>query len=131
MHGHDHITLAKPTSQSCFVLYFPSSRQAIQTLKQQLYYLFEIIIYFRLLKVVVFYLYYVYVRRSYIAATNISMDQNIFGPHFLTEEDIPGSSLSGRIPASLKNAELKFWLQCRGDKCKGLNTKAQYVKRYV
>jgi hypothetical protein len=49
----------------------------------------------------------------------------------LTEEDIPGSSLAGRIPSKLKMDELRFWLKCRDDSCKGLNTKpkAQFVKR--
>ena len=47
----------------------------------------------------------------------------------LTEDDIPGASLAGRNPSSLKNEELKFWLQCRGDSLKGLKTKAQLVKR--
>ena len=52
-----------------------------------------------------------------------------YGPHLLTEHDIPGSSLSGRNLASVKNPELRFWLKCRGDLCKGLTTKAQLVKR--
>ena len=52
-----------------------------------------------------------------------------FGPHLLTEEDIPGSSLAGRPPATLKNPELKFWLKWRGDSLKGLKTKAQLVRR--
>ena len=47
----------------------------------------------------------------------------------LTEDDIPGASLAGRNPCSLKNEELKFWLRCRGDSLKGLKTKAQLVKR--
>lgn len=47
----------------------------------------------------------------------------------LTENDIPGASLQGRIPEQLKNEELRFWLKCRGDPCKGLKTKAQLVKR--
>ena len=47
----------------------------------------------------------------------------------LTEEDIPGASLSGRLPSQLKIEELKFWLLCRGDSCKGLKTKAEFVKR--
>lgn len=47
----------------------------------------------------------------------------------LTEDDIPGSSLAGREPASLKNEELRFWLRCRGDSLKGLKTKALLVKR--
>ena len=43
----------------------------------------------------------------------------------------PGSALSGRKSSALKNSELKFWLQCRGDSCKGLKTKAPLVKRQV
>lgn len=53
----------------------------------------------------------------------------VYGPPFLTEDDIPGSSLNGRDPNRLKNSELKFWLKCRGDSCKGLSTKAQLCKR--
>ena len=49
---------------------------------------------------------------------------------FLSEEDIPGSSLAARNPAQLKNEELRFWLKCRNDPGKGLRTKAQLVKRY-
>ena len=48
----------------------------------------------------------------------------VYGPSFFTEDDIPGSSLNGRDPSELKNPELKFWLKCRGDNCKGLSTKA-------
>ena len=33
----------------------------------------------------------------------------------LTEDDIPGASLAGRNPSSLKNEELRFWLRCRED----------------
>ena len=47
----------------------------------------------------------------------------------LTEDDIPGASLRGRSPATLKNEEFRFWLKCRGDKLKGLKTKAQLVER--
>ena len=47
----------------------------------------------------------------------------------LTEDDIPGASLAGRNPSSLKNEELRFWLRCQGDLLKGLKTKAQLVKR--
>lgn len=47
----------------------------------------------------------------------------------LSEDDIVGASLSGRKPEELKNAELLFWLKCRGDDGKGLKTKAQLVKR--
>ena len=54
-----------------------------------------------------------------------------YGPPYLSEEDIPGSSLNGRDPNRLKNSELQFWLKCRGDSCKGLITKAQLCKRYV
>ena len=53
----------------------------------------------------------------------------VYGPPFLTEDDIRGSSLNGRDPNRLKNSELKFWLKCRGDSCKGLSTKAQLCKR--
>ena len=52
-----------------------------------------------------------------------------FGPCFLSEEEIQGSSLNGRKPAQLKNSKLKFWLKCRGDTCRGSKTKAQLVKR--
>ena len=45
-----------------------------------------------------------------------------------TEDDIPGASLAGRNPSSLKNEELKFWLRCRGDSFKELKTKAPLVK---
>ena len=47
----------------------------------------------------------------------------------LNEDDIPGASLKGRNASELKNDELKFWLQCRGDSGKGLKTKAELVKR--
>ena len=47
----------------------------------------------------------------------------------LLESDIPGSSLDGRNPASLKVDELRFWLRCRGDSLKGLKTKAEFVKK--
>ena len=47
-----------------------------------------------------------------------------YGPLFLTEDDIPGSSLDGRDLSQSKNSELKFWLQCRGDNCKGLSTES-------
>ena len=52
-------------------------------------------------------------------------------PIILTENDIPGASLNGRNPSSLKNEELKFWLRCRGDSLKGLKTKACFVKRWA
>ena len=47
----------------------------------------------------------------------------------LTEDDIPGASLAGRNPSSLKNEGLRFWLRCREDSLKGLKTKALLVKR--
>ena len=59
------------------------------------------------------------------------MDEIFYGPRLLTEENILGSSLSGRKPAVLKNPELKFCLKCRGDSCKCLKTTAQLVKRYI
>lgn len=49
----------------------------------------------------------------------------------LTETDIPGASLHGRKPAEIKKADLLFWLQCRGDSCKGMAVKAQLARRYV
>ena len=49
----------------------------------------------------------------------------------LTEDDIPGASLAGRNPSSLKNEELRFWLRFREDSLKGLKTKALLVKRYA
>ena len=50
----------------------------------------------------------------------------------LTEDDdIPGASLAGRNPSSLKNEELRFRLRCREDSLKGLKTKALLVKRYA
>ena len=49
--------------------------------------------------------------------------------HASLTEDIPGASLHGRKPSELKNDELKFWLRCRGDRAKGLKTKAELVKR--
>lgn len=56
-------------------------------------------------------------------------DNFVFRPSFLTEDDIPGSSLNGRDPNQLKNSELKFWFKCCGNSCKGLSTKAQLCKR--
>ena len=47
----------------------------------------------------------------------------------LSEQDIPGAALNGRLPAQLKVEELRFWLKCRQDSCKGLKTKAQLIKR--
>ena len=47
----------------------------------------------------------------------------------LSEDDIPGGSLLGREPEELKTAELRLWLKCRGDSCKGLKTKVELVKR--
>jgi len=47
----------------------------------------------------------------------------------LSQDNIPGVSLEGRNPAELNNDALRFWLKCRGVKCKGLKTKAQLLKR--
>ena len=44
------------------------------------------------------------------------------------ESDVPGTSLDGRKPEDLKNAELKHWLMCRGASTKG--KKADLVARY-
>ena len=62
-----------------------------------------------------------------MASCSRASDENV--RVILTEDDIPGASLAGRNPSSLKNEELKFWLRCRGDSLKGLKTKAQLVKR--
>ena len=37
----------------------------------------------------------------------------------LREEDVPGASLAGRDPKTLKVVELQHWLQCRGASTKG------------
>lgn len=58
-------------------------------------------------------------------AANKSVSSRLF------EEDIPGASLQGRNPTTLKSDELRFWLKCRGDPAKGLKTKAQLAKRQV
>ncbi|XP_028518313.1 uncharacterized protein LOC114576234, partial [Exaiptasia diaphana] len=58
-----------------------------------------------------------------------SMNAPLFGPSYLCEDDVPGSSLERKEPNRLKNNELKFWLKCRGDSLKGLTTKAQLCKR--
>ena len=47
----------------------------------------------------------------------------------LNENDIPGASLCGRDPSSLKIPELKWWLFCRNASTKG--KKADLVLRYV
>lgn len=49
------------------------------------------------------------------SSSSSSAESNII----LTENDIPGASLAGRNPSSLKNEKLKFWLRCRGDSLKG------------
>ena len=46
---------------------------------------------------------------------------------FLNESNIPGASLGGRDPSSLKIAELKQWLLCRNASTKG--KKADLVLR--
>lgn len=43
---------------------------------------------------------------------------------FLTENDIPGTSLEGRKVPELKTVELRFWLKYQGNPAKGLKTKA-------
>ena len=54
---------------------------------------------------------------------------NVSNPTFLTENDIPGTSLFEIKPEELKISELKFWLKCRGDAGIRLKTKAELVKR--
>ncbi|CAC5410357.1 unnamed protein product [Mytilus coruscus] len=41
-------------------------------------------------------------------------------PWVLTEDDIPGASLQGKLPHLLKMSELQFWLRCRGISVAGL-----------
>ena len=48
--------------------------------------------------------------------------------HVLMEKDIPGAALGDRDPGNLKVEELKFWINCRGDRAKGLKVKAQFIK---
>ena len=45
----------------------------------------------------------------------------------LTKDDIPGASLAGINPSSLKNEECA--MRCIGDSLKGLKTKPLLVKR--
>ena len=47
--------------------------------------------------------------------------------HFLihTEDDIPGASLAGRNPSSLKNEELRFWLRRVAEQLLTLANKGQ------
>ena len=54
---------------------------------------------------------------------------NVSNPTFLTENDIPGTSLLGKKPEELKISELKFGLKCRGDAGIRLQKKAELVKR--
>ena len=69
-------------------------------------------------------------RRMRIELKPSIMATNTFtAPVLLTESDNPGASLERRKPAELKKADL--WLRCRGDSCKGLNLKAQFLRRYV
>ena len=68
-----------------------------------------------------------YITTKNMASSSRASDEN--ARVILTEDDIPGASLAGRNPSSLKNEELKFWLRCRGDSLKGLKTKAKLVKR--
>ena len=44
-------------------------------------------------------------------------------------DDVPGASLCGRNPETLKIPELKQWLLCRGASTKG--RKADLVARYA
>ena len=59
----------------------------------------------------------------------IPWDNLVSSPSFLTEDDIPDSLLDRRDANRLKNSELKIWLKCCGDSCKGLSTTAQLCKR--
>ena len=50
---------------------------------------------------------------------------------FISERDIPGSGLNGRLPETLTVPELKRWLQCRNASVKGKKADlvAQLVKK--
>ena len=48
-----------------------------------------------------------------------SYDSNDLVSTKLQEKDIPGASLNGRDPNSLKVPELKRWLICRGASTRG------------
>ena len=48
----------------------------------------------------------------------------------LTEQDIEGASLKGRLPNQLTVRELKFWLSCRTVSTTKLKTKAELAARY-
>lgn len=54
--------------------------------------------------------------RPKVASWRMSFESAfVYGPSFLAEDDFPGSSLKGGYPSQLKNSELKFRQQCRGD----------------
>ena len=60
---------------------------------------------------------------SFTSCSKVSLINN------LHEEDIPGASLTGRDPKTLKVVELQRWLQCRGASTKG--KKSELVLRSV
>ena len=64
-----------------------------------------------------------------MASSSSGLYSNSSNVILLTEDDIPGASLLGRKPEELKTPELRLWLKCHGDSCKGLKMKAELVKR--
>ena len=58
-----------------------------------------------------------------------SPEQRKAGTRPLREQDVPGASLNGRTPSSLKIPELKRWLLCRNASTRG--KKGDLVLRYV
>ena len=48
---------------------------------------------------------------------------------YLSEKDVPGTSLNGRDPVVLTVPQLKRWLQCRFNKCLHKGEKADLVAR--
>jgi len=64
-----------------------------------------------------------------MASSSSGLHSNSSNAISLREDDIPGASLLGRKPEELKTAELRLWLKCRGDSCKGLKTKAEFVNQ--
>ena len=63
-----------------------------------------------------------------MASSSSGLQSNSSNAILLKEDDFPGASLLGQKPKELKTVELRLWLKCRGDSCKGLKTKAELVK---
>ena len=53
-------------------------------------------------------------KQGLVGSSCLVMAANSTIPVLLCEDDIPGTSLAGQQPASLKNAELRYWMKWRG-----------------